>query len=86
MNVSLTRELDRLVHEKVATGLYGSASEVVREALRLLKEMDTVRQHRLDALRRDVAVGIRQADRGDLVRLDAKAIRARGRGRAHGSK
>ncbi|MEW6363026.1 MAG: type II toxin-antitoxin system ParD family antitoxin [Acidobacteriota bacterium] len=86
MNVSLTPELDQLVREKVATGLYGSASEVVREALRLLKEMDTVRQHRLDALRRDIAVGIRQADRGDLVRLDAKAIRARGRGRARGSK
>lgn len=35
MNVSLTPELERLVREKVATGLYNNASEVVREALRL---------------------------------------------------
>ena len=34
MNVNLTPELDRLVREKVKSGMYGSASEVVREALR----------------------------------------------------
>lgn len=36
MNVSLTPELERFVREKVATGLYNNASEVVREALRAL--------------------------------------------------
>ena len=40
MNVSLTPELERLVNEKVESGLYQTASEVVREALRLLKERD----------------------------------------------
>lgn len=40
MNVSLTPELAKLVDEKVATGMYGSASEVIREALRLLDERD----------------------------------------------
>ncbi len=40
MNVSLTPELEELVNEKVRTGLYQSASEVVREALRLLKQRD----------------------------------------------
>lgn len=38
MNVSLTPELEKFVREKVATGLYNNASEVVREALRLLYE------------------------------------------------
>ena len=40
MNVSLTPELEQLVREKVASGLYQTASEVVRDALRLLKERD----------------------------------------------
>ena len=38
MNVSLTPELEQLIHKKVETGLYLSASEVVREALRLLND------------------------------------------------
>ena len=40
MNVSLTPELEALVNEKVRSGLYQTASEVVREALRLLKSRD----------------------------------------------
>jgi antitoxin ParD1/3/4 len=40
MNVSLTPELESLVNEKVRSGLYQTASEVVREALRLLKNRD----------------------------------------------
>ena len=40
MNVSLTPELEALVNEKVRSGLYHTASEVVREALRLLKQRD----------------------------------------------
>jgi antitoxin ParD1/3/4 len=46
MNVALTPELEQLIHRKVVSGLYLSASEVVRDALRLLKERD-----RLDAIR-----------------------------------
>jgi antitoxin ParD1/3/4 len=44
MNVSLTPEFERLVNEKVESGLYQTASEVVREALRLLKERDYARE------------------------------------------
>ena len=40
MNVSLTPELEQLIHKKVETGMYLSASEVVREALRWLEERD----------------------------------------------
>ena len=40
MNVSLTPELEELVNLKVRSGLYQTASEVVREALRLLKQKD----------------------------------------------
>ena len=42
MNVSLTPELEQLVNEKVKSGFYQTASEVVREALRLLSERDSM--------------------------------------------
>jgi antitoxin ParD1/3/4 len=70
MNVSLTPELERLVQEKVSSGLYNSASEVVREALRLLHERDELRKVRLEELRREIAKGIDAADRGELVAAD----------------
>lgn len=64
MNVSLTPELEDLVQEKVRSGLYLSASEVVREALRLLQEHDQLRMVRLQELRAKVAEGLEQLDRG----------------------
>ena len=53
MNVSLTPELERVVNEKVESGMDQTASEVVREALRLSKERDETRAH----LRADVQAG-----------------------------
>jgi antitoxin ParD1/3/4 len=60
MNVSLTPELEKLVQEKVTSGLYQTASEVIREALRLLKERDD--QHA--ALRGQIQRGLTQLDQG----------------------
>ena len=40
LNVSLTPELTAFIAAKVGTGRYQSASEVVREALRLLEQQD----------------------------------------------
>lgn len=50
MNVSLTPELENLIHEKVRSGRYLSASEVVREALRLLEERDELRELRAEGV------------------------------------
>ncbi len=47
MNVSLTPQLVELIQQKVATGRYNNASEVVREALRLMEERDQEREARL---------------------------------------
>jgi len=47
MNVSLTPELEKFVSAKVGSGRYNSASEVVREALRLLEERDSARAAQL---------------------------------------
>ena len=55
MNVSLTRELEEFVRERVATGRYHSASEVVREGLRLLESREQVRRLQMEDLRRRFA-------------------------------
>lgn len=72
MNVNLTPELARLVQEKVASGLYNNHSEVVREALRLLADRDRLREAQLDGLRKALAEGVAEADRGEL--LDGAAV------------
>ena len=79
MNISLTHELEALVQEKVRSGLYHSASEVIREALRLLQDQDEVRRVRLEALRKEIAIGVAQADNGQTRPLDMKAIKAKAR-------
>jgi antitoxin ParD1/3/4 len=66
MNVSLTPELERFVNEKVESGLCQTASEVVREALRLLKERD----HAREQLRADVQAGFDQLARGESRAYD----------------
>lgn len=67
MNVSLTPELERLIAEKVASGMYSSRSEVVREGLRLLAERDQFLTARLDRLREEVGRGLEQALAGRLA-------------------
>ena len=79
MNVSLTRELDKFVAAKVASGRYSSASEVVREALRLLEEQDRVRAARLDEFNRELKRRLDSADRGDFITADESFRRIRER-------
>jgi len=67
MDVSLTPELEKLVNSQVESGKYGSASEVINEALRLLQEHEKSREARLEALRLEIAKAIDQADRGELI-------------------
>ena len=63
MNISLTAEIEHLINEKVASGMYHSASEVIREGLRLLKERDELRI-RKEELRRDIMFGVEQVRQG----------------------
>ena len=67
MNVNLGPTFDRFVAELLSSGLYQSQSEILREGLRLLKEREDLRRARLEALRREIAVGVEQADRGEFV-------------------
>ena len=64
MNVSLTPELEEIVDQKVKGGLYNSASEVVREGLRLLQQRDEMREAKLNALRAEIQEGIDSLEAG----------------------
>ena len=65
MNVNLTPQLEQLAKQKVDTGLYNNASEVVREALRLMAQRD-----RQELVRSEVAKGLTQLQTGQTVTLD----------------
>ena len=67
MNVLLTPQLEKLVSDKVESGRYNSASEVVREALRLLQERDEVREVQLQELRNKITEGLDSLEKGDWV-------------------
>ena len=67
LNISLTPELAELVNSKVNSGLYHSASEVIREGLRLLNEQDEIRRIRLDEIRKEIAIGTAQLEHGEAT-------------------
>ncbi len=79
LNVSLPTELENRVREHVASGLYGSASEVIREALRLFEAYQTVQASSLAALKADINQGLADARAGRVNAIDVRAIKAKGR-------
>lgn len=81
MNINLTSHLEEMVREKVESGLYTSASEVVREALRLMDEKDQLRIARLNSLRQDVQAGL---DSGPAASWDASEIKGAARAKRQG--
>lgn len=81
MTLLLDNDLEQLISAKLATGKYRTASELVRESLRLLAERGAEEQQR-EAWRQDIALGLRQWDMGQAVTPDAHTpagIKARGR-------
>ena len=67
MNVNLGSVFDQFVADLLKTGLYQSQSEILREGLRLLKEREDLKNLRLAELRKEIAIGSEQADRGQFV-------------------
>lgn len=68
MNISLTPELEKAVKEKVDSGLYNNASEVIREALRLSLKQDVEN----DWLKREAAIGYAQLEADETIRIRSK--------------
>ena len=79
MNISLTPELEQLIEQKLKTGMYHSASEVVREGLRLLKERDQLQELKLNELRREIQIGLDQLKKGQVLSEDEVLSRLKGR-------
>jgi antitoxin ParD1/3/4 len=65
MNITLGKEFERRINEKVEDGLYTSASEVIRDGLRLLFDKDSAKNQQLDILREEVAKGFIQLAAGE---------------------
>jgi len=65
VNISLGKEFERRISEKVSDGLYTSASEVIRDGLRMLFEKDVAEQKQLEILREEVAKGFEQLATGE---------------------
>ena len=78
MNVNLSPQLEDMVRQKVASGLYTSASEVVREALRMMEAQDQLRAAKLEQLRQDIHEGL---ESGESTPWDADEIKQEGRQR-----
>jgi antitoxin ParD1/3/4 len=76
MNVNLTPQLENMIKQKVTSGLYNSASEVVREALRLMQEQDRMKDVRLEQLRQDIRDGL---DSGEPTPWNPEEIKQEGR-------
>jgi antitoxin ParD1/3/4 len=68
MHVSLTPELEKIVKQKVESGLYNNASEVIREALRLALKVESENEW----LKREAAIGFAQLEAGEVVRVTSK--------------
>ena len=76
MNVSLSDEFVGFVNREVESGEYATASEVVRDALRLLRREKAAREEKLLILRREVGIGLEQARAGRLSTLTVSDILA----------
>ena len=78
MNINLSPQLEELVRNKVASGIYNSASEVVQEALRLMDAQDRIRAAKLDLLRQDIQEGLNS---GSATNWNPDEVKREGRKR-----
>lgn len=67
MNISLTPELEKYVQNKVSGGMYTSASEVIRESLRIMHSHEDIQQKRIMELNDAIAIGMRQLHSGKKI-------------------
>ncbi|HSK70638.1 MAG TPA: type II toxin-antitoxin system ParD family antitoxin, partial [Pyrinomonadaceae bacterium] len=65
-------------NELVASGVYYSPSEVVRDGLRLLKEQEELKKIRVEELQADILKGFEQSQNGESKPLDIEAIQTEG--------
>ena len=70
MTITLPPDLERFISEQVAQGIYPSAEDAVRVGVELLREQHLIDQYPVEELRRELLIGIEQADRGEVAPFD----------------
>lgn len=86
MNISISPELEELIDKKVKTGMYSSASEVVREGLRLLKEQDELKELRLKELKKEIQNGYDSSSNSNVAEWDVGKFKEKVRSRSSNGK
>lgn len=76
VNVSLPAELAEFIAQEVASGDYPSASDVVRDGLRLLQRDRELQAEKLAILRREVGLALEQVEAGELSTMSVADILA----------
>jgi len=72
LHISLSPEYWRIIQDKIDSGYYANATEVIRDALRRMQENES--NQSLTRLRAELALGLEQAERNELVDLDLDEI------------
>jgi len=79
LNISLPKALEDRVREQVASGRYGSASEVIREALRLFETYQQIQSSNLSQLQAEIAKGMKDVESSRVKKMDIDAIKRKAR-------
>jgi antitoxin ParD1/3/4 len=75
MHISLTSELEAAIKQKISSGYYNNASEVIRDALRFWEaNEELVNYMKLEILQKRLAVGADQATQGIFVNQSVSEI------------
>ncbi|MFW6314777.1 MAG: type II toxin-antitoxin system ParD family antitoxin [Desulfohalobiaceae bacterium] len=74
MEISLNEKMDQWIKEKVESGLYNNASEIILEGLRLLKLQEEQRMAMTEELRREVMIGVKQLDTDRSITFDTSSV------------
>jgi antitoxin ParD1/3/4 len=82
MNVLLKPEIEKFVTEKVQAGQYANPSDIVNQALEVLRDQEEFTPEHEAYLRREVRRGLEQLDRGEFASFDAEKIIAADRRKA----
>jgi antitoxin ParD1/3/4 len=75
LSITLPPEMASFIRQKVNSGLYGSNSEIIREALRGMMDRD----RRLERLDTAIAQGVADAEAGRVQDIDDVRVELRGR-------
>jgi antitoxin ParD1/3/4 len=67
MSISLTPELEQFIQSQIASGKYSSTEDVIIAGIKLLEERERIYKGRFEELKREIAIGVEQLERGEVI-------------------